>query len=448
MLYHNHEMCLNPLRRQATNTQLPFCSDKYEVVRFLGSGSFCRVYLVRHKSLQQLQALKIYSRSLLPAASDLIEAQLLKSTTHPCIPRIYDLTQDTHNFYLFEEYIEGETLNDLLLHQPVISPEFLYAIMDKLCDTIAYLHGLDPVPVLYRDLKPEHILLCGDRMWLIDFGITAPAEKKGNNNDHLGNQSFSAPECHDQASITYASDVYSVGKILSFLTDHLDRRPSRPLRAIIHKATANDPSLRYETIEALSLAIKRAKKPNPQSHLHRSIAVVSSHPGCGATHLAFSLTSVMNYLGIPAVYYERNESDSLRSTAEWTGHWTEKEGCLHHHFFKGIPSYGPGISIPDPDSCIQIYDHGSNYHSIDFTSCDMILFLTAEASWKMAETARQLDILKKRGIPCRVICAMGTAAQARRLAGVLSTRVYRYPPDEKPFRISDRKVRFFLQLLK
>ena len=440
--------CVPPKGDSITNQQTINLPDKYEMVRFLGSGSFAAVYLVRHKSLAQERVLKIYHRTHISSASELTEAQLLKALSHPCIPRIYDLEEHDPDYYLYEEYIDGEPLNEFLLHQPVISTEFFTDLCDQLCSVFSYLHGLTPSPILYRDLKPEHLLLKGSTLYLIDFGIAVSADLPGNNHLPLGTPGYAAPENYTSRDLSPASDIYSIGMIMKELSAHLDRRLPRPYRAIIHKALQPDPLLRYETVEALRSAIRTESHHNTSTHLSKSIAVVGSHPGCGSTHLAVSLVSVLNYSGISAVYYEKNPNNSLRKAAETEPFMTESAGCFHYHFFHGIPFYGPGVEIPLPQSSVQVLDFGSHFSLRELEECDLILLLGTEAPWRRNDLLTTAGLLSRSGHSCRYLCSRCSPAQALSVSRLLSGPVYPYPADEKPFLVTRKKQRFFLGLLK
>ena len=440
-------------RRRNTTTNLPFLPDRYEEVRYLGSGEFCTVYLVRHKSLDQERVLKIYPKDRFPSSSNLNEAMLLKDFRHPGIPCIYDLTDDTHNFYLVEEYVHGEPLDVFLLQQPIISLDFYCRLCEQLCDIFTYLHHFAPTPILYRDLKPEHILLCGMQVRLVDFGISTLAEAPGNNADHFGNRSFCAPENFTFTRISPSSDIYSLGKIMEYLAGHLEKKPSRPLRAIIRKATDPDPKLRYETAESLAEAIRTAKSQKNCTYLEQTIALIGSRHGCGTTHVAVSLVSTLNYLGISAVYHEINKSNSLRNAAEFQPFMWEKEGCFHYRFFQGIPAYGPGICISKPEARIFVYDYGCPDLSDDaflqkLKDCDRIILVAPGGIWTLSETQQMLYQLQKLSLPFSLICNHSSPGQALYMAKLFRCRIYPYPADSNPFYVIRRKKKFFRRLCK
>ena len=161
--------------------------DKYEMIKDLGTGSSGSVTLVRHISMDQERALKKVPKASAFAESALSEARLLKSLEHPSIPRIFDFEEDNAFYYIVEEYIDGETLDSFLLHQQLISPGLFFNICEQLCNVFIYLHTQISTPIIYRDLKPEHIIVCHNKLKLIDFGVSAYVIQAGNNFNHYGN---------------------------------------------------------------------------------------------------------------------------------------------------------------------------------------------------------------------------------------------------------------------
>ena len=118
-------------------------SDRYELIRPLGQGECGSVFLVRQQSLEQYRAMKRFPKNT--SAQPLFaisEAQILKSVQHPGIPTIYDFEEDESFYYLVEEYIQGDSLEEFLLHQQSISQnQFLY-FCEQLCDIFAIAGGV------------------------------------------------------------------------------------------------------------------------------------------------------------------------------------------------------------------------------------------------------------------------------------------------------------------
>lgn len=96
---------------------------KYRIISTLGAGSSSTVYLAEHLILKVYRAIKCIPKDTVrrfSAGSEefpLAEANLLKTLNHPGIPLIYDIDEDEHNIYMIEEFIQGDSLETLVLHQ-------------------------------------------------------------------------------------------------------------------------------------------------------------------------------------------------------------------------------------------------------------------------------------------------------------------------------------------
>lgn len=92
---------------------------------------------------------------------------------------------------------------------------------------------------------------------------------------------------------------------MEYMMPYLDAATNRSIYPKIQKAISADPDLRYESPQALYSALKEVIETTGRTHLRQTIAVVGSHSGCGATHIAIALVTTLNYLGISAVYQEK-----------------------------------------------------------------------------------------------------------------------------------------------
>ena len=179
---------------------------------------------------------------------------------------------------MIEEYIQGESLETFVSHQKSISEELIVKLGIQLCDIFTYLHHLSPYPILYQDLKPEHIILCGDQVKLLDFGIASFFTGFGKNFQLYGTSRYCAPEILRGQPVTPAADIYSLGKVLTELSDAMSCRCSRQLRCILEQACAADPADRCQEACDLKAALLRVPLSENQqsSHLIRNIAVIGS----------------------------------------------------------------------------------------------------------------------------------------------------------------------------
>lgn len=114
-------------------------------------------------------------------------------------------------------------------------PRFIFNICEQLCNVFIYLHTQISTPIIYRDLKPEHIIVCHNKLKLIDFGVSTYVTRKGNNFNHYGNIEFSAPECFTEDTITPAADIYSLGQLLQYILTFTPDSFSHKFQHIIQK---------------------------------------------------------------------------------------------------------------------------------------------------------------------------------------------------------------------
>ena len=186
------------------------------------------VYMAQDTTLgNRLVAVKEMSRGNLPKQEGQSavenfkhEAHLLAGLHHPNLPSIHDHFEDTARWYLVMDFVQGETLEEYLLHSPgqKLPLEEVLQIGQQLCDVLDYLHTCQP-PIIFRDLKPANIMRTPKgHIYLIDFGI-ARHFKPGQYKDtaSYGSPGYSPPEQYGQAQTSERSDIYSLGATLYHL---------------------------------------------------------------------------------------------------------------------------------------------------------------------------------------------------------------------------------------
>lgn len=425
-----------------TNNNNIILSGRYELLRALGQGQCGKVFLARQLSLELECAIKIIPKTDALSLFAITEAKILTSVQHPGIPTIYDFEEDESFYYLVEEYIQGDTLEEFLLHQQSVSRNLFYKFCEQLCDIFAYLHSLCPAPVLYMDLKPEHIIVCGLQLKLIDFSAASFFASSGNDFSFFGNAEFSAPEPASGQPVTLSSDIYSIGKVINFMTAYTDAATSRNIQPVIQKATQTKPGLRYQTVSELSSAIKKTNDNRNGTHLRQTVAVIGSHPCCGCTHIAVSLTGILNHLGYDAVYRERNPSRHLQKAMKLLHCSKNRKGCYFYRCFKGYPKYNESIEIPEPDADIIIDDYGSCYDSRHLTNADKILYICGGAPWHRGNAKPEDFLFKQMGKHLYFIVNLCDRNTAIYYARKFSLPVYPYPYDTEIFGTDKKKLDF------
>jgi len=160
--------------------------DDYEFFGDVGSGSFGKVMVVRHKQTKQLRACKVVAvQTQLQRELIDTEIKLLKSLNHPNIMKMHEVYYEqrdgegriTGNIYVVTELCEGGDLFSRILHhyerlkQPMTESHVAF-MMKQILSATKYCHDLD---IVHRDMKPENILFV-DRsssspVKIIDFGL-------------------------------------------------------------------------------------------------------------------------------------------------------------------------------------------------------------------------------------------------------------------------------------
>jgi serine/threonine-protein kinase len=430
-------------------------SGKYRILSVLGTGSSGTVYLAEHLKLKIYRAIKCIPKVTAHSSSFPLEepfyheANLLKNLNHPGIPLIYDIDEDDDFVYMIEEFIQGESLENFVLHHEDISQELIIKSGIQLCDILDYLHHLAPCPILHQDLKPEHIILCGNQLKIIDFGIASFFTGSGKHFQIYGTKEYAAPEVFSQLPNSTASDIYSLGRVLEFVAEHAASGCSPELWQLIREVTAEDPNARPGSAADIktSLIALQNQARSSSSHLIRNIAVIGSRTGVGATHIAIALATALNKCGSPTLYMSMDAKPVLEDIAQANYHIREQDGIYYYNHFKGIPDYGDGISsLISPEDCI-IQDFGCCSCPPDnFTSYDLVLLVLGGSDWDFpaaCSLAQQFSLLPQ----TVYLCNLGNKKAARKLARQLHKSVYCFPFDPVPYQDRREKDRLISAIL-
>ena len=203
--------------------------QRYTVVSQIGQGGFGTIYQAQDQRFplapRAIKEINWTGGPHNPSLQEAIEAfkqeaEILSSLMHPNLPRIYDYFEENGSWYLVMDYIEGQTLDELIVQTPdgKFSIPQVLAIAIQLCTVLGYLHSQQPA-IIFRDLKPGNVMLTSeDHLYLIDFGI-ARLFKPGKEQDTiaLGSPGYAAPEQYGKAQTTVQTDIYSLGATIHHL---------------------------------------------------------------------------------------------------------------------------------------------------------------------------------------------------------------------------------------
>ncbi|MBF5043735.1 protein kinase [Aggregicoccus sp. 17bor-14] len=192
----------------------------FRLVRLLGQGGMGSVYLGEHTAIGSRVAVKVLHRHL---ASDpqlvarfYAEARAVNLIGHENIVSIYDLCADRERPYLIMEYLEGQSLAQLL-ERGALDVEVLVPVLAQICDALqaAHLQG-----IVHRDLKPENIFLTRrgrDERFVkvLDFGIAKLYHRATRARTSVGlvvgTPEYMAPEQSTAGEVDGRADLYALG---------------------------------------------------------------------------------------------------------------------------------------------------------------------------------------------------------------------------------------------
>ncbi len=204
---------------------------QYVLRKLLGRGGMGEVYLADHQYVRRPCAVKLIRAERAGDAAALArferEVQAAAALTHPNTVQIYDYGHsEDGTFYYAMEYLPGISLEELVTRHGALPPARAVRILVQICGALREAHGRG---LVHRDLKPGNVMRCerggvNDVAKLLDFGLVykeydEPTDDKLTQvGAILGTPAFMSPEqCDGEATVTSASDSYSLGAIGFFL---------------------------------------------------------------------------------------------------------------------------------------------------------------------------------------------------------------------------------------
>src|SRR5579859_2913215 len=191
---------------------------RYEIVGELGRGSMGLVYRAVDPNIGRTVALKtmrldvhgVEQGEMLRRFKN--EARAAGLMNHANIVTIYDADEVDGLFYIAMEYLEGQTLQSLLLDKRMISADQMVEMAKQVCAGLDYAHSRN---VIHRDIKPANIMITGQNVAkIMDFGIAKSVGSMTSSGQVLGTPNYMSPEQVKGQELDGRADLFSFGVVL------------------------------------------------------------------------------------------------------------------------------------------------------------------------------------------------------------------------------------------
>lgn len=210
---HHHQ------QQPSNGSQLRVTKGKYslgdfEILRTLGTGSFGRVHLVQSKHNQRFYAVKVLKKAQVVKMKQVEhtndERRMLADVKHPFLITLWGTFQDLKNLYMVMDFVEGGELFSLLRKSGRFPNPVAKFYAAEVTLALEYLHSKN---IIYRDLKPENLLL--DRhghLKITDFGFAKRVPDK--TWTLCGTPDYLAPEVVSNKGYNKSVDWWSLGILI------------------------------------------------------------------------------------------------------------------------------------------------------------------------------------------------------------------------------------------
>lgn len=328
------------------------------------------MYLALHQELKEYRAIKQVPKAAADYRQFLREALLLKRLRHPGIPIVYDVFDDSQYSYLVEEFLEGNSIFDLVNERGPLNQETTVMYGIQICDLIHYLHSAEDIPILYLDLQPRNLIVCHGQVKLLDFDHSDTVFESNAAASRFGTPGYIAPEQKNRGQLGVYTDIYQIGAVLYYLltgrTDHEKPLPDEfgKLSAVIRRCLRKDGENYYAAALEVGEELRQLQSNTEGFARLQSpslvIALAGARPGAGVTHLAIGLSVYLNRIGYPALYEECNGSNDVRTMAETLNVRSDSYGIYTMFGLPMKPRYGQAVSLRENHYPILVRDYGTD----------------------------------------------------------------------------------------
>jgi len=344
--------------------------ERYDIGQVIGRGGMAEVYEGTDRRLNRRVAIKVLRPDLArdPLFQERFrrEAQSAAGLNHPNIVAIYDTGEDVLDDgvsrvtipYIVMEFVDGNTLRQMMQQGPRILPERSLEIVAGILAALDYAHRHG---IVHRDIKPANVMINthGDAK-VMDFGIARAmsdaATSVTTTSAVMGTAQYLSPEQARGELVDARSDIYSTGCLLyealtgrtpftgespvSIAYQHVNETPVPPsqvdpsisatLDSIVLHALAKQPDSRYQTAAEMRADVERA---------------MAGMPIMATANAATTILPVyQNPAPVEEIIPLTQEKPVKKNTLKWLAAGVATMAAAGLIFFAGQTLFGSGIS--------------------------------------------------------------------------------------------------------
>jgi serine/threonine protein kinase len=326
---------------------------RYALVELIGRGGMAEVWKAYVSGAGGFQRKLVVKRILPHLARDqsfvkmfLSEARLSARLSHPNIVHVYDLGEESGEYFMAMEYVDGQSLTgilrSLIRQQRQVPVGFAVAVVRDVCRALGYAHALvdeqfRPLHLVHRDVSPSNVMVSYDGVVkLFDFGIAKALG--GTEDEHTrtgtvkGKFSYMSPQQAEGLPIDRRADLFAVGVVLhEMLTSRRLFKGENDLQTIQKVKTLAVPPpsmLNPQVPSALDAICLKALERDPEQryqyaeHLADQLDSVAAELGWNASSVATLMRGLFPALSLAPPMTEPAVVSSVATRA--AGSWRDQ----------------------------------------------------------------------------------------------------------------------------
>jgi serine/threonine-protein kinase len=260
---------------------------RYQVTGVLGKGAMGLVYKGIDPAINRPVALKTIRLDFVTDPQEEAElkerlhreAQAAGKLSHPNIVTIYDVGSEGQLQYIAMEYLEGQTLEEMIKRKVKFNYKIIAQIIIQICNALEYAHAQG---IVHRDIKPANIMILKDyRVKVMDYGIArVDSSSMTKTGIAMGTPNYISPEQLQGKAVDHRADIFSLGVVMYEML--LGRRPFKGenLTSLIYSIINHEPEKPSEVNPQIPLLfdhiIGKALKKDPNER-YQSAGEIAAH---------------------------------------------------------------------------------------------------------------------------------------------------------------------------